>query len=62
MIDIEKMSRKETIRALRACFTTVSCKDCPLHEERPGLYAECMPKLGNHAADVLEASVSVKYE
>ena len=62
MIDIEKMSRKETIRALRACFSTVSCKNCPLHEERQDIYAECMTKLGNHAADVLEASVSVQYE
>ena len=62
MIDIEKMSRKETIRALRTCFSTVSCKDCPMSEERQDIYAECMTKLGNHAADVLEASVSVQYE
>lgn len=62
MIDIETMSRKETIRALRACFLKLSCRDCPLHEPREDGYAECMEKLGNHAADVLEASVSVQYE
>ena len=62
MIDIKTMSRKETIKALRACFSTLSCKDCPLHEPRPDGYAECMEKLGKHAADVLEASVSVQYE
>lgn len=62
MIDIEKMNRKETIRALRACFSRLSCRDCPLYEQHSDGYAECMEKLGSHAADVLEASVSVQYE
>lgn len=58
MIDIEKMNRKETIRALRACNATGSCKNCPLYESPP----DCFTALVNHAADVLEASVSVQYE
>ena len=62
MIDIEKMSRKETIRALRACNATGSCKNCPLYESPPDYDTDCFTALVSHAADVLEASVSVQYE
>ena len=59
MVDIEKMSRKETIRALRACGTAVgTCQECPLKNFR----VDCVNELLLHAADVLEASVSVQYE
>ena len=59
MVDIEKMSRKETIRALRACGTAVgTCHECPLKD----LKLDCANDLMLHAADVLEASVSVQYE
>ena len=60
MIDIEKMSRKETIRALRACgHMEADCAECPLGES-PAV--TCFDDLMQHAADVLEASVSVQYE
>ncbi len=64
MIDIEKMNRKETIRALRACSTMGPCGDCPLFEfPSPGFSTRgCILCLMRHAADVLEASVSVQYE
>lgn len=59
MIDVKKMSRKETIRALRACGTAVgTCGECPLKD----LSFDCANELLSHAADVLEASVSVQYE
>ena len=63
MIDIEKMSRKETIRALRACGALGgTCGECPLYDPAfvPGY--DCDHELLLHAADVLEASVSVQYE
>ena len=63
MIDIKTMSRKETIRALRACGTLGGkCDECPLY--KPGFYPDydCANELVQHAADVLEASVSVQYE
>lgn len=59
MIDIKTMNRKETIRALRACATPGgTCGECPLKE----LSIDCTNDLLTHAADVLEASVSVQYE
>lgn len=63
MIDIEKMSRKETIRALRACGNCGgTCGECPLSEAAQDLSFDCANELLRHAADVLEASVSVQYE
>lgn len=65
MIDIEKMSRKETIRALRVCSTEGgTCEGCPLHDEHAEEpFGGCAPgSLMRHAADVLEASLSVQYE
>lgn len=63
MIDIEKMNRKETIRALRACGTLGgTCHKCPLNEAAQDLSFDCANELLRHAADVLEASVSVQYE
>lgn len=69
MIDIEKMSRKETIRALRACGTLGgTCSKCPMNSKCPlneaaqDLSFDCANELLRHAADVLEASVSVQYE
>ena len=63
MIDIEKMNRKETIRALRVCGTLGgTCHECPLNEAAQGLSFNCANELLHHAADVLEASVSVQYE
>ncbi len=63
MIDIEKMSREETIRALRLCSTEGGdCLDCPLVEAARELEYDCFHELMHHAADVLEASVSVQYE
>ncbi len=61
MIDIVKMNRKETIRALRACGTA-GCSECPLNEAAQELSFDCLNELARHAADVLEASVSVQYE
>lgn len=62
MIDIEKMNRKETILALRACEPGGTCYECPLYNPAfvPGY--NCVDELLRHAADVLEASVSVQYE
>lgn len=62
MIDVKTMSRKETIRALRACNATGSCKNCPLYESPPNYDTDCFTALVSHAIDVLEASVSVQYE
>jgi len=63
MIDIEKMNRKDTIRALRACGTLGGkCDECPLNWTVYGLSFNCANELLRHAADVLEASVSVQYE
>lgn len=62
MKDIEKMSREETIRALRACGTAGGCGKCPLSEAAQDLSFDCANELLRHAADVLEASVSVQYE
>ena len=63
MVDIKTMSRKETIRALRACGTHGgTCSACPLNEGAQALDYDCVNKLMRHAADVLEASVSVQYE
>ena len=60
MIDVETMNRKETIRALRACGTLGgTCGECPIGKS-PEL--TCFEDLMQHAADVLEASVSVQYE
>lgn len=61
MIDIEKMSREETIRVLRACGQAdPNCAECPLRDWLP--FFSCLDGLMVHAADVLEASVSVQYE
>ena len=62
MRDIKTLTRKETIRALRACASTSFCKDCPLNEAAQDLSFDCANELLRHAADVLEASVSVQYE
>lgn len=63
MIDIKTMSRKETIRALRACGAHGgTCIECPLNEAAQALDLDCANELLRHAADVLEASVSVQYE
>lgn len=63
MIDIKKMSRAETIRALRACGTLGgTCSECPLSEAAQALDFDCANELLRHAADVLDASVSVQYE
>lgn len=63
MIDIEKMNRKETIKALRACGTAGgTCGKCPLSEAAQDLSFDCANELLRHAADVLEASLSVQYE
>ena len=64
-MSIEKMNRKETILALRACGTAGgTCSKCPLNEAAPAqtLDFDCANELLRHAADVLEASVSVQYE
>lgn len=61
MIDIKTMNRKETIRALRACGQAdPHCAECPLRDGLP--FFACLDGLMAHAADVLEASVSVQYE
>ena len=63
MIDIKKLNRKETIRALRACGALGgTCSECPLYESPPDYDTDCFTALVSHAADVLEASVSVQYE
>lgn len=63
MIDIEKMSRKETIKALRACGTLGGkCDECSLYKPGSDPDYDCANELLRHAADVLEASVSVQYE
>lgn len=62
MTDVKTLNRKETIRALRACNATGSCKNCPLYESPPDYDTDCFTALVSHAADVLEASVSVQYE
>lgn len=63
MIDIKTMNRKETIRALRLCTADDGdCLDCPLVEAARELGCGCFHELMRHAADVLEASVSVQYE
>ncbi len=60
MKDVKTLNRKETIRALRACgHIKADCAECPLGKS-PKL--TCFDGLMQHAADVLEASVSVKYE
>ena len=63
MTDVKTLNSKETIRALRACGTAGgTCGACPLYDPAfvPGY--DCDHELMRHAADVLEASVSVQYE
>lgn len=64
MTDVKKLNRKETIRALRVCGTMGQCRECPLFElPSPDFSVRgCISHLMQHAADVLEASVSVQYE
>lgn len=61
MTDVKTLSLKDTIRALRACGQAdPHCAECPLRDGLP--FFSCFDGLMAHAADFLEASVSVQYE